>query len=96
MDLNIDLSKLIKIQGTATVLHKPGALKLSAYPLLAHVGGEKGVVLEDVGVPVAEVVAAFVEASGNLKAVAERFGTNENHVADAVRFAADKKYLSEP
>lgn len=89
--------KQLKVTGTATVLHKPGAVRLDGFPRLCYAPGQwgPGVRTEDNGTPVADIAAAFVEASGNADAVAARFATTPDHVADAVKYAAAAGFLGE-
>lgn len=95
-DAEIDLSKLVTVAGSASVLHKPGAVRLDDYPKLvfAPTAYGPGIRTEDHGVKVEDIANAFAEMSGNAEIVAERFGTTLEHVADAVRYAAATGYLA--
>jgi hypothetical protein len=90
----IDL-KEIRVTGTATVLAKPGAVKLDDYPLLVYAPRQHGdgIRTEDSGAAVAEIATAAAETP-DLAALAARFGTTTNHVVDAIRYALDAGYAS--
>jgi hypothetical protein len=86
-DLELDLEKIGATLDLA-VLHKPGAVRLDGYPLLAHAPAQwgPGVRTEDVGASVAEIAVAAAESPDH-DALAARFGTTPAHIAEAVRYA---------
>jgi uncharacterized protein (DUF433 family) len=88
-DLATEFLKTVKVKGEVSILHKPGAVKLDGYSLLAYAPGQygPGVRTEDKGVPVADIATEFA-VNPNAEAVAAKFGTTAAHVADAIRYAA--------
>lgn len=94
MDVLDELLKQIKITGTATVLHKPGAVKLDGFPLLAFAPSQHGpgIRTEDKGVPVADIATEYA-VNPDAEAVAAKFGTTAAHVAEAIRYAAAVKFV---
>jgi hypothetical protein len=80
----------IRFSGEATVLNKPGAVSLAGYPLLVYAPSQHGpgIRTEDNGTPVHDICVAFAEHP-HPEAIAERFGTTPDHVAEAVRYAAE-------
>jgi uncharacterized protein (DUF433 family) len=88
IDIVAEFLKTVRIVGTANVLHKPGAVKLDGFPLLAFSPSQygPGVRTEDRGVPV-EAIATEYAANPDAEAVAAKFGTTAAHVADALKYA---------
>lgn len=84
-----DIIKSVAVTGSATVLHKPGAVRLDDYPLLvfAPIQWGQGVRTENNGTPVADIAVAFAEVGGTYAAMAERFGVTEDHVHQALKYA---------
>lgn len=95
MKLDIDLSKLIQCEGKATVLHKPDAVRLDGYPHLVYAPGQHGpgIRTEDNGTPVANIASAAAETP-DYAALATRFGTTADHVADAIRYAVEAGFVA--
>lgn len=87
-DILAEFLKTLKISGTAEVLHKPGAVRLDAYPLLAYAPTQHGagVRTEDKGVAVADIATEYA-VNPSVDAVAEKFGTTPAHVVDALKYA---------
>lgn len=90
----IDLSKLVKIQGAATALHKPGAVRLDGYPLLTYAPRQHGdrICTEDNGTPVEKIASAAAETP-DYEALAKKFKTTPDHVSDAIRYAVEAGVL---
>lgn len=95
MDLADAILKTVRITGTATVLHKPGAVRLDGFPLLVHAPGQHGpgIRTEDNGTPVEDLCLAAAE-NPNLDAVAARFGTTVNHLLQALDYAAKAGFVT--
>lgn len=91
------LLKTIRVTGKASVLHKPGGVRLDAYPGLVYAPAQwgPGVRVECNGTPVEEIVAAVADAGpeADLHALAARFGCSEAHVVDALLYAREVGYL---
>jgi uncharacterized protein (DUF433 family) len=87
--------KTVKVVGEASVLHKPGAVRLDGYPLLAYAPSQHGpgIRTEDNGTPVADIVTELA-VNPSVQAVAAKFNTTAAHVADAVRYATDTQFIS--
>lgn len=85
MDLIV---KSIKLTGDVECLHKPGAVRLDDYPHLVYAPEQhgRGIRLEDTGVAVADIAAAFA-VTPSCEAVASQFNTTADHVAEAIRYA---------
>jgi len=88
-DLTFDLAKL-KLKLGFAVTHKPGAVRLDAYPLLAYAPAQHGpgIRTEDKGIPVADIVAKVAELP-SFDALAAHFGTTADHVAQALAYAVE-------
>jgi hypothetical protein len=88
--------KRVKVKGEASVLHKPGAVRLDGYPRLVYAPGQHGpgIRLEDGGATVEDVIAAYRETPDAAR-VAAKLKTTPEHVADAVRYAAAVGYVEE-
>lgn len=86
-ELDINLASL-DLDGSARVLHKPGAVRLDDYPLLVYAPDQygPGICTEDNGTPVADICHALAETP-DLDALAERLGTTPAHVRQAVAYA---------
>jgi uncharacterized protein (DUF433 family) len=95
IDLIGELLKTLKVKGTAEVLHKPGAVRLDAYPLLVYAPSQHGpgVRTEDKGVEVSAIVDDLALGLG-VDAVAAKHGTTEAHVEDAVKYAVATGYAA--
>ncbi len=80
----------VKVKGEATVLHKPNAIRLDAFPKLVYAPRQygDGIWLEDGKASVRDV-AEKAATTPNYLAIAQHFGTSEDHVADAIRYASD-------
>lgn len=80
-----------RFDGRATVLHKPGAVRLDAYPLLCYAPGQwgPGIRVASNGAEVADICAALAESAGNAAAVADRFGVTADEVYQAARYALE-------
>jgi uncharacterized protein (DUF433 family) len=89
--------KDLKVAGTASALHKPGAVRLDGYPLLVHAPRQwgDGVRTENNGTPVADVCAAVAEEP-DLERLADRFGITTDHVEQALRYGLEAGYLAIP
>ena len=85
----------VKVTGTAAVLHAPGAVRLDDYPHLvfAPLQHGPGIRTEDNGTAVADIAAAAAETP-DYAALAARFRTTADHVADAIRYALAAGYAS--
>jgi uncharacterized protein (DUF433 family) len=88
IDIIAEFMKTLKISGTAEVLHKPGAVKLDGFPLLAYAPAQHGpgVRTEDVGASVADIATEYA-VNPSVGAVAAKYGTTEAHVVDALKYA---------
>jgi uncharacterized protein (DUF433 family) len=77
------------------VLHKPGAVRLDGYPRLVFAPMEHGpgIRTEDNGTPVADIAAAVAETP-DYEALAAKFQTTPEHVAEAVRYAVETGFAS--
>jgi hypothetical protein len=82
--------KNVKVSADVTVLHKPGAVRLDGYPRLVYAPSYHGpgIRTEDNGTPVADIAAAAAETP-DYGALAGRFGTTPEHVAEAIRYAVE-------
>lgn len=96
MGLDIDLTKLIRCEGKASVLHKPGAVRLDDYPRLVYAPGQHGpgIRTEDNGTAVEDIATAAAETP-SYDALAARFNTTVDHVADAIRYAIDTGFAAQ-
>jgi hypothetical protein len=85
----------VKIAADATVLHKPGAVLLTGYPLLVYAPMQHGpgIRTENNGVPVADI-AAEVAVNPDYVAVAAKFAVTVGHVEQAVDFAVKAGFLA--
>jgi uncharacterized protein (DUF433 family) len=94
-DLVAEFLKTVKVSGEATVLHKPGSVRLDDYPKLAYAPAQHGpgVRTEDNGTPVADIAIEYA-ANPSAEAIAVKFGTTSDHVADAIRYAAAVKFVT--
>jgi hypothetical protein len=75
----------------ATVTHAPGAVDMSAYPLLVYSWKEKSVKVASSGTPVADIIK-FRDSSSNLPegGLARLFGLSEEELAEIERWEADE------
>jgi hypothetical protein len=89
-----DLTKLVKVQATANVLHKPGAVRLDGYPCLCFAPKQHGdgVRTEDNGTLVADIATAACETP-DYEQLAKRFKTSPAHISDAIRYAAETGFV---
>lgn len=94
-NLNAELADL-KVTGEASVLHRPGAIRLDGYTLLVHAPDQHGpgIRTEDNGTHVADLCAALAETP-NLEVVAKRFNTSSSHVEQALAYASAAGYVSQ-
>jgi uncharacterized protein (DUF433 family) len=88
IDAVAEFLKTVKVTGTATVLDKPGAVKLDGYPMLAYAPAQWGVGVrtENNGTPVSDIAIAAAETP-DFQVLADRFGVTVEHVAEALRYA---------
>ena len=92
-DALIDLSH-ITITGQASVLHRPGAVRLDDYPHLVYAPEQyigKGICTEDNGTSVADI-ANELAINPDIAAVVAKFATTEAHVRDAIQYALKVEY----
>jgi hypothetical protein len=84
----------VTLAADATVLHKPGAVLLTGYPLLVYAPNQygTGIRTENNGTPVADI-AAEVAVNPDYNTVAAKFGVTVDHVAQAVDFAVKAGFL---
>ena len=87
-EFNIDLDKLVEVNAAVDVTHKPGAVKLEDFPLLAYapIQHGPGIRTEDNGTPVADLCNALA-VNPDVEAVASKFGTTADHVRQAHDYA---------
>jgi uncharacterized protein (DUF433 family) len=87
--------KQVKVSGDVAALHKPGAVRLDDYPRLVYAPGQHGpgIRTEDNGTPVEDVAGAVAETP-DYAALAAKFQTTPEHVAEAVRYAVAAGYAT--
>jgi hypothetical protein len=90
-----DVLKSVKVTGSATVLHKPGAARLDRWPLLVHAPSQwgPGIRCECNGATV-EDIAVECAANPDLDSVAAKFGVTADHVSQALDYAATVGFVS--
>lgn len=95
--LSEEMQGIIRAAGSASVAHKPGAVRLDGYPLLTYAPKQwgEGVRTEDKGIPVLAVVSKFAEL-GSIDAAAEALGTTIDHVQACIDYARAVENYRDP